>query len=361
VAIEQKVLPRAPGQSTGEIRAKIRRLVKRLDPDALAQRRARAVEQRDLQLVETDDGTSHLSGVDLPIDAASAAFNRVNAIAAGLKTAGDRRGIGQLRADVYLALLSGTLRPTTDGTPCPTTDDTQPSLAEGAQRSLADGPRYPPVGAAHPSLADRGHQSPADPAHRPRAVPGSAASPATGNEHGWTEVDDAVADVIAQEAREQLAALSGDLPERHRELPALLAQAADRIAASLIDLKTGWCAPGHGHRSDREHGNNGYRVPAGMRRLVEHRDRRCCFPGCRRPVRRCDADHSTPHHRGGPTCPCNLAMLCRHHHRVKHTRVATRATLARRALVDHTERTLADNSPRRPGMTRRETAADPGG
>jgi hypothetical protein len=34
-AIEAKVLPRAPGQTTGEIRAKVRRLVKRLDPQAL--------------------------------------------------------------------------------------------------------------------------------------------------------------------------------------------------------------------------------------------------------------------------------------------------------------------------------------
>jgi hypothetical protein len=41
-AIETRVLPRAPGQTTGEIRAKIRRLVERLDPGALARRRERA-------------------------------------------------------------------------------------------------------------------------------------------------------------------------------------------------------------------------------------------------------------------------------------------------------------------------------
>ncbi|HZE29827.1 MAG TPA: DUF222 domain-containing protein [Actinoallomurus sp.] len=309
-AIETRLLPRAPGQSTGEIRAKIRRLVRRLDPDALARRRARAVQQRDLQLVDTDDGTAHLTGVDLPADAASAAFNRVNAIAAGLKSDGDRRGAGQLRADVFLALLSGTLTTT-----------------------------EPPTGACRP------------PAETP-----------VRRKDGWTAVDDAVADIIAQTARDQLTVLTTRSPtgllddpsvrhrglaaviaELHRELPwrhrgpaALVTQAGERMAGPLTGLKTRCCvpepdhAPGRVHGAepdrdrgaepDRDHGYDGYRVPAGMRRLIESRDRRCCFPGCRRPTHRCDADHTIPFHRGGPTCPCNVAMLCRHHHSVKQTR-----------------------------------------
>ena len=40
-------------------------------------------------------------------------------------------------------------------------------------------------------------------------------------------------------------------------------------------------------------------------------------PGAPRPARRCDTDHTTPHNRGGPTCPCNEATLCRRHHRIK--------------------------------------------
>jgi hypothetical protein len=31
----------------------------------------------------------------------------------------------------------------------------------------------------------------------------------------------------------------------------------------------------------------------------------------------CDLDHTDPHHQGGRTCECNLAPLCRHHHRCK--------------------------------------------
>jgi len=51
---------------------------------------------------------------------------------------------------------------------------------------------------------------------------------------------------------------------------------------------------------------------------VRRRDRTCVHPHCQRPARRCDCDHITAFDDGGPTCPtCNLAPLCRHHHRLK--------------------------------------------
>jgi hypothetical protein len=82
-AVEAAVLARASGQTTGEIRAKVRRLVKRLDPQALGRRREEAQRRRGVTLMETDEGTAQLSGVDLPADAAGAAYGRVAAIAAG--------------------------------------------------------------------------------------------------------------------------------------------------------------------------------------------------------------------------------------------------------------------------------------
>ncbi|MGH3906984.1 MAG: HNH endonuclease signature motif containing protein, partial [Pseudonocardiaceae bacterium] len=51
--------------------------------------------------------------------------------------------------------------------------------------------------------------------------------------------------------------------------------------------------------------------------LVQARDRTCCFPGCRRPARRCDLDHTIPYDQGGPTVAGNLGSLCRYHHRLK--------------------------------------------
>ncbi len=61
----------------------------------------------------------------------------------------------------------------------------------------------------------------------------------------------------------------------------------------------------------------GYRPSPGLRHLVEVRHATCTYPGCGRPAVRCDADHTLAYHRGGRTCLCNLAPLCRHHHEVK--------------------------------------------
>jgi hypothetical protein len=55
-------------------------------------------------------------------------------------------------------------------------------------------------------------------------------------------------------------------------------------------------------------------------RIAEHatlRDRTCVFPWCTRPARTCDKDHILPRSRNGPTCSCNIAPLCRTHHRLK--------------------------------------------
>jgi hypothetical protein len=60
-----------------------------------------------------------------------------------------------------------------------------------------------------------------------------------------------------------------------------------------------------------------YRPPVTIRDLIEARDQTCRFPGCRQPAWRGDLDHTTPFHRGGLTCPCNLGPLCRRHHRLK--------------------------------------------
>jgi hypothetical protein len=44
---------------------------------------------------------------------------------------------------------------------------------------------------------------------------------------------------------------------------------------------------------------------------------RCVWPGCDRPVTHCQADHSTPHGREGPTATWNGAPMCGHHNRWK--------------------------------------------
>jgi hypothetical protein len=74
-------------------------------------------------------------------------------------------------------------------------------------------------------------------------------------------------------------------------------------------LETGTC--GHARETAA------YQPSPALRHLIKTRDRTCAFPGCRRPARHCDDDHTIPHDQGGRTCECNLAPLCRRHHAAK--------------------------------------------
>jgi HNH endonuclease len=60
-----------------------------------------------------------------------------------------------------------------------------------------------------------------------------------------------------------------------------------------------------------------YQPTPTLRHLVGIRHNTCVFPGCRRPAGQCDDDHTIPYDQGGRTCLCNLAPLCRKHHRCK--------------------------------------------
>jgi hypothetical protein len=60
-----------------------------------------------------------------------------------------------------------------------------------------------------------------------------------------------------------------------------------------------------------------YEVGDRLRTRVSLLHPTCVFPWCSRPARGCDADHVLAHAAGGSTCDCNLAPLCRRHHRLK--------------------------------------------
>ncbi len=67
-----------------------------------------------------------------------------------------------------------------------------------------------------------------------------------------------------------------------------------------------------------------YEVPDRMAEAATLIDHSCVFPWCTRPARTtdpdqhdADCDHIESYDTGGPTCSCNLAPLCRRHHRLK--------------------------------------------
>ncbi|CAN5555262.1 hypothetical protein BH11ACT8_BH11ACT8_17100 [soil metagenome] len=89
-----------------------------------------------------------------------------------------------------------------------------------------------------------------------------------------------------------------------------------------------WCGRTDAHLTVRpvidledHHQVDAYEVPDRLREQVILLHGRCVFPYCRAKARNADCDHTTPFDpvdpAAGPTCSCNLAPLCRHHHRLK--------------------------------------------
>ena len=61
-----------------------------------------------------------------------------------------------------------------------------------------------------------------------------------------------------------------------------------------------------------------YHPSPALRLWLRLRDGTCRFPGCGRPAKGCDLDHSVDWQYGGATAAANLAHLCRGHHTLKH-------------------------------------------
>ncbi|GAB3662327.1 hypothetical protein GCM10027596_23560 [Nocardioides korecus] len=90
------------------------------------------------------------------------------------------------------------------------------------------------------------------------------------------------------------------------------------------DQVRGWCANPDTHVTVRPVVDTedlihveAYEVPDRLQHQAQLRDHTCVFPWCSAPARKADCDHVIAHADGGPTCSCNLAPLCRRHHRLK--------------------------------------------
>src|SRR5262249_55579139 len=106
-AVEQQVLDHAPGQTTGQLRAAARRAVLAADPAAARERKERAARDARVERWDEHAGTAALAGRDLPPADALAADHNLSALAGSLRRAGVSGTMDQLRARVYLALLTG--------------------------------------------------------------------------------------------------------------------------------------------------------------------------------------------------------------------------------------------------------------
>jgi len=106
-AVGAAVIGVAPGQTTGELRAEVRRMVITVDPSAARRRKEAAQKQARVELWQENAGTCALAGRDLPPGLAVAADKHLSAAARYLKTHGAEGTLSQLRAGAYLTLLTG--------------------------------------------------------------------------------------------------------------------------------------------------------------------------------------------------------------------------------------------------------------
>ena len=311
----------APSLTFGKLRSAAHRLMLKLDPEAAQRRKEAARRETHVRAFREASGNAGLIARELPSDEALASLQHVEQHALDLRAAGLPGTLQQLRVRAYLDLLQER-----DSRPAPAAD---PNPAD-------------------PSAAD------------PSAVGGD---PETTNPDatGHPAPDPGPSLAAQVIITVPLAALEGD-PGACGEADVLgLVDAEDAralVAAAARNPKTRWCvtalhpngtAAAHacaagrhcwsaGHSAaeflrtlnlnltllpvirgpcDHAQAQRRYRPSRSLRHLVNARNTRCTAPGCGRPAAKCDQDHTNPHHLGGLTCPCNIAPLCRHHHRCK--------------------------------------------
>jgi uncharacterized protein DUF222 len=351
-AVERVIIGAAPAQTTGQLRAAVRRAVLAADPHAARRRKERALQDARVERWDEHAGTAALAGRDLPPASVLAADRNLTALARQLKGAGAPGTLDQLRAQVYLGLLTGTslgslipAGPADPGIAAPA------SLGSaGSAAKTSPGASGVPGGSASPDTLGGG-----DICGRPGTLftsgtvnltlplatwlglsdaPGSAAG------YGPLDGDDsrAIADALATRygtrwcltltgsdgrpvAHGCARAGSGGAP---RDGPGTGESGSREPRApggpgSLAPCRT-WTfrlTLLAGDHCDHATETAAYRPSPALRHLIGIRHDTCTYPGCRRPAARCDADHTVAYDGGGRTCLCNLAPLCRKHHRAK--------------------------------------------
>ena len=375
-AVAAVAAPDAAGLTTSELRRLLRRTVLALDPDAAVKRREKAQKEARVECWADPSGAWSLAGRDLPPAEVLAADQKIDADARDLKAAGAEGTLEYLRSRVFLARLNeqplSTLLPGQDqdggpggagrdgddrdgddpwqgpgGSPRPGPAGPRggPGLTAGLTGSVnltipltawlgltgqpGEAAGYGPLDAAacrdltaalasvpgsrwcvtitSPRGAALGHGCAKAGNHPPlgsTAPPGGPASsgarpPGTGPPGTGPP---GARSPGARSPGERARPGSTGPPGAPGQIPWL-------AGITIRWLETGAC--GHARET------LAYQPSPSLRHLIKTRDQTCSFPGCRRPARRCDDDHTQPFDQGGRTCECNLTPLCRRHHAAK--------------------------------------------
>jgi hypothetical protein len=310
-ALEQTI-----AETPGVLSLRAQRVLSGLDPSWVRAVRRETLRRRRLAkgTYGPGIGVGFLGLYDIDVPAMAAAYEHVNAIARGIKRLGDTRTLDQLRADTAVDLLTG-------GHPTPVYTATRstplPRKFQEAARHAAN--------AAKPKNDERPDAKEAD--------ADITAEADTGSDPDVAADADLTAQPVVQTPRARadvdlvvhLNTLADLVDAMHRgvlvEVPGFGLVPAD-VAARLVKAAAArpsmWCLTAVDDQGRVvEHVRTQHDPTTAMRDFVNARDRHCRFPGCVVTAVRCDTDHTHPWETGGATCPCNMAPLCRRHHRLK--------------------------------------------
>jgi hypothetical protein len=304
-AADEVLAAAAQSKTYGELRRAATRLVVKLDPDAVRRRKEKARREARVRSFREESGNAGISGRELPSVEVLASMQHVEDRARALREAGVPGTWEELKVRATLDLLQERdSRLTVSG----------PS-AGGGSGPDASGPgdAGPGVGAmitiTVPHTALEGDNGP----------PGEAA--------GFGILDHAdTRDLVAAAARNPAT----------RWCVTVLNPDGTAAAHGCAAGSRPWPPPGpvtpHGLLEllgirkldpvirgpcDHARAEHRYRPGRRLRHLIWARNATCTATGCGRRAARCDLDHTDPYHQGGLTCECNMAPLCRHHHRCK--------------------------------------------
>ena len=292
-AVEALIFPAVLGEAPGAVTRRVRRVLGRVDADAV---RAKAAKERLDRFVHAYP--SHVPGLttwvaSLPAAESAACWAAIDELAHQMRGDDPTRTLEQCRADALVDLMLGNATVTTTVTlmipvQTATVDEPDGSLERDLIVRAATTTDHNPTGSAFRTLNPLANT---DDFGQPTPDPNPLIEPT------WTQIAAMGYEIPG------IGVIGGDI------VAAILDKFDTRITRVLLDERTGVVI---------ETSIDTYRPNRAMRRFVQKRDGHCRFPGCVRNAKRCEPDHVIPYSRGGPTAPWNLACLCKHHHRVKH-------------------------------------------
>jgi len=340
---DEALAEKAGSLTFGQLRSLAHRLVLKLDPDAARKRKEAARREAHVRRFAEQSGNAGMVARELPPDEVLASWQHVEQRALDLRAAGLPGTLRELRVRAYLDLLQERDSRASCAGPAETAGQTAGPPGQGSRPDdpldAHDGPGGGGTGPGNDPGGNAG-TGPADGSRpaRPEPVPSVAALvnitvpwSALAGQSGASAEAAGLGLLDAQDARALVAAAARHPDTRwcltvlHPDGTAAAhgcaagqlrwragPQAAEVLRALKLTLNPVIRGP-----CNHAQAQHAYRPSRALRHLVGARNARCTAPGCGQPAARCDLDHTTPWHHGGPTCPCNIAPLCRHHHRCK--------------------------------------------